>query len=215
MIIPLDKMIVEYGMKIEGVMHIGGHTGQEVEKYQNAGIQNGIFFEPQKEPFAACCIKSSQAGSVTYNLALGNESRKIDMYTAVPYYGMSSSILKPAKHLEQYPQINFEGTEEVDMTTLDSFIEERDIDLSNYNFINIDVQGYELEVFKGAKKTLETIDYVYAEVNRDEVYENCARVEELDSFLSEYGFTRVLTEWSGDTWGDALYVKQIDERKLK
>ena len=37
--------------------------------------------------------------------------------------------------------------------------------------INMDVQGYELEVLKGATKTLEQVDYVYCEVNRDEVYE--------------------------------------------
>lgn len=207
MIIPLEKIISDYGMKIQGVIHIGGHRGQEIEKYKEVGIQNGIFFEPQKLPFMECYVKSKQAGYETYNLALGNKSCRIDMNTAVPQLGMSSSILSPAKHLEQYPDINFEGTEEVEMTTLDSFLTEGNINLDDYNFINIDVQGYELEVFKGAKKTLERIDYVYSEVNRDEVYENCAMVEDLDLFLSDYNLVRVLTDWGGETWGDALYVK--------
>ena len=72
----------------------------------------------------------------------------------------------------------------------------------------MDVQGYELEVLKGGTKTLEHVDYVYCEVNRDEVYENNAYVEELDEFLSEYNMKRVETDWAGDIWGDALYIRE-------
>jgi hypothetical protein len=72
----------------------------------------------------------------------------------------------------------------------------------------MDVQGYELEVLKGAKKTLENVDYVYCEVNRDEVYEGNAYVEELDEFLSQYNMERVETSWEGQIWGDALYIRK-------
>ena len=72
----------------------------------------------------------------------------------------------------------------------------------------MDVQGYELEVLKGSKETMKHVDYVYCEVNRDEVYENNAYVEELDAFLSDYGLTRVETSWEGQIWGDALYIKE-------
>jgi hypothetical protein len=86
---------------------------------------------------------------------------------------------------------------------LDNFIEDKD----KYNFINVDVQGYELEVFKGGSEFLNSIDYIMTEVNRAELYKGCARIEELDTFLSEYGFERVETTWDGGTWGDAFYVK--------
>ena len=59
-----------------------------------------------------------------------------------------------------------------------------DYDIGESNFINIDVQGYELEVFKGGTKTLEKVDYIYCEVNRGEVYEGNAMVEDLDEFLA-------------------------------
>jgi len=72
----------------------------------------------------------------------------------------------------------------------------------------MDVQGYELEVLKGGLETLKQVDYVYCEVNRDEVYENNAYVEEIDKFLSDYDMTRVETDWAGDIWGDALYIRQ-------
>jgi hypothetical protein len=87
-------------------------------------------------------------------------------------------------------------------------LDDLDLDLTKYNFINIDVQGYELEVFKGSYKTLKNIDYIISEVNRAEVYENCPYVGELDSYLQNYNFTRVETNWAGDTWGDAFYIKK-------
>ena len=117
--------------------------------------------------------------------------------------GMSSSILKPKLHVNQYPHIVFNDTEEVDMKKLD----EIDFDFSKFNLINIDVQGYELEVFKGSIEKLNNVDYIISEINRAEVYENCAKVDEIDNFLNQFGFKRVETNWAGHTWGDALYIK--------
>ena len=86
--------------------------------------------------------------------------------------------------------------------------ERTDLEFDNFNFLNIDVQGYELEVLKGGAKTLEGIDYIYTEINRAEVYENTPHVDELDSYLKPYGFIRVESDWTGDTWGDGLYIKE-------
>jgi hypothetical protein len=47
-----------------------------------------------------------------------------------------------------------------------------------------------------------------SEINRDEVYENCARIEELINFLSPYGFKLVETDWVGNSWGDGLFIKE-------
>jgi hypothetical protein len=72
----------------------------------------------------------------------------------------------------------------------------------------IDVQGYEMEVFKGAKKTLENVDYIMSEINRAEVYKDCAKLEELITFLKPYGFELVEESWDGITWGDGLFIKK-------
>ena len=49
------------------------------------------------------------------------------------------------------------------------------------------------------------------EVNREELYENCCLVEDLDSYLKNYGFSRVKTFWGGGTWGDAFYAKNKND----
>ncbi|WP_083305257.1 FkbM family methyltransferase [Moorena producens] len=200
-----ENIFHKYQLKIQGIIHIGAHYGQEYEIYQNYQIPNLVFFEPLSHNFE---ILQGHVGNTTSNTrlfqkALGNDNKKIKMYVERANKGMSSSILKPNKHLEQYPQIVFDSEEIVDMVRLDDILEDKE----NYNFIVIDVQGYELEVFKGSQETLKTIDYIITEVNREELYENCARVEQLDEFLGEFDFKRVETNWEGETWGDAFYLK--------
>ena len=57
---------------------------------------------------------------------------------------------------------------------------------------------------------MKKIDYIYSEVNKAELYEGCAQMNELDNFLGEYGFKRVETYWpeTWDNWGDAFYIKE-------
>lgn len=193
-------------MDIRGVIHIGAHYGQEFELYNKEKINNILFFEPLEHNFSVLKQNlQNQENVQLVNKALGAEGKKVFMNVESNNRGQSSSILKPKLHLEQYPNIIFNRKEEVEMITLDSFFEQDN--LLKYNFINIDVQGYELEVFKGSLRTLESIDYIISEVNRAELYENCTNVYELDNFLSLYGFKRVETSWEGVTWGDALYIK--------
>ena len=202
MLLNLNSIVNKYNMKISGVLHIGAHFGEENGVYNDLGIQKRIFFEPLSSNFRV--LKNNIGENYTLmNIALGNENKKISMNVETANGGQSSSILRPVLHLTQYPHIKFETTEEVEMKRLDDL----NLDLSEFNFINIDVQGYELEVFKGAEKTLHNIDYIMSEINRDEVYQNCARIEQLIDFLSPYGFELVEQTWDGGTWGDGFFIK--------
>ena len=192
-------------MDIKGIVHIGAHYGEEIQDYVEHGIQKITLFEPLSKNFDILSERMQEVNADIkgYQVALGSEKGTATMYLS-SNEAQSSSILKPKQHLELHPDVLFEGTEDVEVDLLDNY------DLRGANFINIDVQGYELEVFKGSTKTLNQIDYIYCEVNRDEVYEGAPMVEELDEFLGEYGFVRVETKWPETyyTWGDALYIKK-------
>ena len=56
-------------------------------------------------------------------------------------------------------------------------------------------------------KQLKHADYVYSEVNFEDVYLGCANISEIDSYLAKYNFRRVATINTGCGWGDALYAK--------
>jgi hypothetical protein len=84
------------------------------------------------------------------------------------------------------------------------------IDLDQYQMVNIDVQGAELKVLKGFGHIFNThpsLSVVYAEVNEEPLYEGCCLVEELDDFLSTFGFRRIATSMTPQKWGDAIYVR--------
>jgi FkbM family methyltransferase len=204
MLLDFNGILRKYNMEINGVLHIGAHYGEEHSLYKMNNINKIVYFEPLKNNFQ---VLESKVGSdaTLYNIALGAEEKEIEMFVETANNGQSSSILEPALHLVQYPGIVFHDREMVQMKRLDDVIDNSN---KEYNFINIDVQGYELEVFKGATETLKNVDYIIAEINRDEVYKNCAKIDELCQFLGQFGFVFVEQNWVGGTWGDGLFVKK-------
>jgi FkbM family methyltransferase len=202
MLLNFRDLKTKYNMNITGIIHIGGHYGEEIPEYISNGINDILVFEPLSENFRVLSenVKNLSGNIHLFNVALGNSAGRATMYVSDNEM-QSSSILLPKVHLTHHPNVGFPTTEEVQVCVLDSY------DTKGYNFINMDVQGYELEVLKGARGTLAHVDYVYCEVNRAEVYENNAYVEDLDDFLSQYNMVRVETDWAGEIWGDALYVR--------
>jgi len=204
MFLNLGRLIEKYDIDITGVIHIGAHYGQEYSHYKKQGIENMMFFEPLKKNFSVLSSNIDKTDKVKLiNTALGNMEGEIDMFTETANNGQSSSVLEPQDHLKQYKNIKFDGKETVRINKLDNIFYDR----SNYNFINIDVQGYELEVFRGAITALKTIDYIITEINRAPLYKDCVLKDELDAFLLQHGFVRAETYWVGKTWGDALYLR--------
>lgn len=203
MLLDIHLLKEKYNLKINGVIHVGAHHGDEFSEYEKLNIKNVMFFEPVPSTFK---ILSERIGerAILVNKAAGNENKKIEMYISPQNGGGSSSILQPNLHLVQYPSIEFTGKQEVDMVRLDDYIQNH----NDYNFMNIDVQGYELEVLKGSSNILNSIDYIMTEINRAELYKDCALVNELAEYLSKYGFKLVEENWEGDTWGDGFFIKQ-------
>jgi FkbM family methyltransferase len=207
MLLNFDTLYSKYNMNVKGVLHIGAHIGQEHSIYKKYNINNIIYFEPQPHIFKIL-KQNVKDEAILINKALGSERKMMTMYIEHNNAGQSSSLLKAEKHLIQYPHIKFTDTIKVQVELLDDI----EFDRNDYNFINIDVQGFELEVFKGAEETLNHIDYIVSEVNRGEVYKDCTRVEQLDEYLGKYGFERVETSWDGILWGDGFWRKKENKK---
>lgn len=185
MILNLNELHKKYNMNISGVIHVGAHFGEEQNAYKLLGISKISYFEPVGKTFKKLKEKIGDEAHL-FNYALGNENKKIEMYVEeADAYGCSS-LLKPS---DNYKNVKFNYDEIVQMKRLDDV----EFDFSNYNFMNIDVQGYELEVLKGSVKTLEHIDYIMCEINRFTLekpleYINCVQISELIEFLSSFSF---------------------------
>lgn len=207
MLLNFDYLVKKYDMNIKGVIQIGAHYGEEHETYKKHNITNIIYFEPLKKNVEVLKKNVCKDSPIIFECALGNENKQIEMFVESANNGQSSSVLQPGLHLFQYPHIVFDKKEKVKMNRLDDM----GIDSSLYNLINIDVQGYELEVFKGSVNFLNNIDYIISEINRDEVYVNCTKINDLINFLKPYGFELVEQSWDGTTWGDGFFVKKTNE----
>ena len=213
MIFDLNAIEQHTGIKITGAIHVGAFLGEELSQYRALGLTNTILFEPQKKLFDIVnfkCIVKEKA----FNVALGSEESVVGMFISDREGGVSngagasSSILAPKKHLTEHPEVTFPSKESITVKRFDKFVQENGVDISNHNLLNIDVQGYELEVLKGMGEELEKIQLIIAEVNRDEMYEGCPMIEDVDDYVKEFGFERVAVAWQSESWGDALYVKR-------
>ena len=202
-------------MNISGIIHVGAHYGTEFREYLDNEVNIIHAFEPVKETLKVLKenVKKLKAKIKIYPFALG--SKKIEkkaIFLSENNELQSSSFLKPKLHLIQHPNITFKKKEIVKVNTLDN------LNIKDSNYISIDVQGFELEVLKGSKKTLKNIDYINCEVNTGETYSNNPLIVDIDKYLKKYNFKRVETFFPTykkyffsskiiHSWGDALYIK--------
>jgi len=217
----LQHLKNKHGLDINGIIHVGAHKAEELDDYLSIGVKNIIWIEVHSHliPFIEDKIKNSSMKAVSgfqwptatanqkvFNYLVSDADDNIENFY-VSSNIKSSSILKPKKHLEKHPHVKFNEPIQIKTITLDTVMVKESVDTNNYNFINMDVQGAELKVLKGATSLLHNIDYIYSEVNISELYENCVLIEEMDNFLQPFGFERVETEINAYDWGDALFIK--------
>ncbi len=79
--------------------------------------------------------------------------------------------------------------------SLDDLLEGQNF--SNVDLLKIDVQGFELEVFKGAASTLKSVEVVLMEVSLIPINKGAPLIEEVTSFMKTHGFVAydVCTFW--------------------
>lgn len=195
-------------ISMRGVIQVGAHYCQEYNDFINNGIKNMVLIEPLSANYKKL-LESwpfPDDGSVlTFRTAIGNTTGEIDMNVETSNWGMSSSILEPGTHLEIYPKITFDTKEAVKIDKLDNLPIVRHL----YNVLMVDVQGYELEVFKGAVNSLKFIDIIFSEINTKQVYKGCTQLPDLNAFLDEHGFNNIHThEYANIGYGDAIYLRK-------
>jgi len=188
-----------------GALHVGAHDGGERDFYKS--FTEVLWFEPRKEAFEALERNLLfYPNQTAYNYGIFDETKTAIINVASN--GESSSLLKLGTHRIHHPNITYVKKEAVELIRMDEFLQKNEIDISRFNFLNIDVQGVELSVIKSFGSLISQIDYIYTEVNREPLYEGCCLVDEIDKYLDEYGFVRTHTKWTKANWGDAFYMKR-------
>ncbi|MEA5613777.1 FkbM family methyltransferase [Nodularia spumigena] len=158
-------------------------------------------------------------------LALGKSIEERTLY--VTKHPMCSSLYEPNEEFtdrfSSLPEFcNLDFTMEIETTTLDAFCDAEGI--NTIDFLQIDVQGAELEVLKGASKILSRgVLGIETEVEFSHIYVNQPLFADIDVYLREHDFTLfdlvnsyrvrarspiVLAQRPGQLlWGEAYYLQ--------
>lgn len=184
---------------IATVLDIGANVGKWAECatkfFQDAEVHA---FEP-----LSCCFQDLDARVARYprmhghHFALGPESGEAEMFEN-DYTPSSSLLPMTERHREMWPKTSHDKKTLVPVKSLDDFAAETKLPAPI--FLKIDVQGFEMNVFRGAAETLRNVAAILTEVQFDEFYENQADFLELQNFLAQHGFR---------------FLEFCDERRLR
>ena len=149
MLISLESIIKKYNPNIKGILHLGAHLLEEKSDYDRFNIKDVIWVEgnPNLYNIDVETLKNSPNHKI-YNHIISDED-DVDVEFKITNNGQSSSILDLDKHKKYYPHIVIVDKFKGKTKTLKTLINENSIDITKYNFINIDLQGVELRAIKG------------------------------------------------------------------
>lgn len=213
------KYFSQNNIEVDGVIHVGAHRGEEIYDYEKLGAKQIIWIEPNPDVFRELEIALSRADSAVEShgfcvAASDTNSEEVDFHIC---YGPDasfmngnkgcSSLLKPQGKIQEW----YKKTIKVETIRLDTLIEDNGFNYSNFQLLDMDTQGAEMMVLKGAPKVLENVKFVTTEATwgTPEYIDN-VMFDELKSYLEFYGFEHVETFQHSEDWGDVLFVKKED-----
>ena len=207
MLIKIHELLKKYSLQIKGILHIGAHMCEEYGDYIRAGVKNEKIIWVEGNPNLAEKIKKMFSNRIIYHAVVSDKDNQ-EVVFHVSNNGQSSSILDFGTHKRHYRNIHYIKHIKQKTKTIKTLYQENKIDPKIANFVNIDIQGAELLALKGMGDLLNNFDYLYLEVNKEEVYKKCALIGEIDEYVKKFGLYRVDTKMTNCGWGDSFYMRK-------
>ncbi len=215
MLIGPQRLSKIYRVQPQGILHVGAHHAEEATQYESTGWFPVYWVDANGDALQQArkfCQMFPNFHHLFFQGLIWSSSGKILDFN-IANNGQSSSIYSLGTHKESYPDIGYTSVSKIKSISIEDLIPLRYF----FDFINLDIQGAELEAIKGLGNRIESVKYIYTEVNVKPVYKNISLVNEIDDYLSALGFVRVATYWQARVgWGDALYLHKshIDKFSL-
>jgi FkbM family methyltransferase len=185
------KLLEHYNIDL--VFDIGANKGQYATGIIDAGYKNKIVsFEPLSSAHSVLDSLSKKYinWTIAQRCAIGSEKQEIEINISAN--SVSSTLLNMLDtHIEGAPESKIIGKEKVQVFPLDEIAPSLMKDCKNI-FLKIDVQGFELEVLKGAKNILDKAKGVEMEISLVPLYKDQKwLLSEILEFMTNKGFTLV------------------------
>jgi FkbM family methyltransferase len=192
----LDK--IEKGNKV--LMDVGANDGQYADLLIEAFTPDDkiICFEPSRFSFAELSKRHGSKSNVELvAMGLGSKAEKRNLFFDSEGSGWASVFERADTGFNR----SLTHSEEITLITLDEFCQSKDI--RKIHFLKADVEGFELEIFKGAKNMLPNIDFIQFEFSFAN-FNSKTYLFDFFEILSEFRIYRVLR--------DGIYEIQYDPR---
>lgn len=168
------------GFTPNGVIDIGANVGNWTRSVAKI-FPNANYHMVEAQPDLAKNLKETTEdlrANTTFTIGLLGAKPKSD----VPFYtlGTGSSVFEEVTNLKK-------EVERLPMTRLDDLPEVKA--LTGPLFLKLDVQGYELEVLKGAERTLASTEVVLMEVALLHYNKGAPLMPEVLAFMEDRGFS--------------------------
>jgi len=199
----LQRLVVERGLSIGRVVHVGAHIGQEAELYAQLGASSVTWVEGNPEVVPRLQAHVEPLGQRVLEALLSDQPGAMTTFN-VTNNEWSSSMLELGTHRIERPDVVVTHSLEIPTVTLDELCAHDDLGV--IDTLVIDVQGAELLVLRGGRESLNMVEQLVVEVNEAQLYEGGALLPEIDAFLSD--FDRVETVINTHRYGDALYLRR-------
>lgn len=212
MLITVQELKKRFNINVKGILHVGAHACEELSAYLNIGVNNNNIYWIEALPELVEKIKKQNNNIKIYQAVISDIDNKQVVFniTKNDQTGdtQSSSLLEFGSHATSHPQVKMVAKRNMTTSRLETIIEKNNINMEDVNFINLDIQGVELRALKSMEKYLQNIDYIYTEVNTEEVYKDCDQMNDITEYLKKFKFkladTKIYKEFG---WGDAFYIK--------
>jgi FkbM family methyltransferase len=192
---------------IDVVLDVGANDGSFARSLRGAGYSGRIHsFEPLSTAFAALASASGgDPGWQSHRVALGSSEGEATLNVADN--SSSSSLLAMApQHLASAPESRFVRSETVPTATLDG-LRVTLVTPGERVYLKVDVQGFELEVLRGAEHLLEQVEVVDVELSFVPLYEGAPLAAEVMEHLTRRGFALLDLQ--------PVFVDPTDDRLLQ
>jgi FkbM family methyltransferase len=210
MYISVSKLKNVWKVSPEAILHVGAHQAEEYEDYLRhgwigGGAKRAIWVEAQSGLSKLLREKLPLDMNEVLNFAIWHED-SLQMDLNIASNSQSSSLFEFEDHTERYPTIKMIGTETVTTRRLDSILNSSE---TRPDFLNLDIQGAELIALQSLGAKIDNFKWVYTEVNFTNLYAKNPLIGEIDRYLQNFNFKRVVTHRVPDAgWGDALYIRR-------
>ncbi|MBD2201185.1 FkbM family methyltransferase [Calothrix sp. FACHB-168] len=200
------KYLKKWGFQPSLVIDVGAYKGQWTKLFKDIFPESKILMiEGQDSKYNLLKeVCDSFSGEVIVEIALlgsldDYKVRFCEMETGSSIFEESSSFAR--KYSDKY------------LSTIDSLLKKYP-DFQKVDFLKIDVQGYELEILKGAKNLIKNTEFILMEVSLIPINKGCPLISDVMKFMNENNF--VLLDFcsqircqDGSLWQtDLLFVQE-------